>query len=161
MWNPLFWKLSSAGEIGDWGWFWKRPGKWVVNLINGKNIFVSISGRKLSPSVLSTQTSMSIERETLRKYCLGAISSIVEWVMGDGVERLKIVCSSLEEFLNAKKLRTLQGANQNSSLRSSDNDLLGSECAVLVFWLKFLKSSQTIFSNLGVAKLRDIKFVKG
>jgi len=29
-----------------------------------------------------------------------------------------------EEFLDAKKLRTLQGANQNSSLRSSDSDLL-------------------------------------
>jgi len=31
-----------------------------------------------------------------------------------------------KEFLNAKKLRTLQGANQNSSDESeSDNDLLG------------------------------------
>ncbi len=29
-----------------------------------------------------------------------------------------------KEFLNAKKLRASQGANQNSSLRSSDNDLL-------------------------------------
>jgi hypothetical protein len=42
-----------------------------------------------------------------------------------------------KEFLNAKKLRTLKGANQNSSLRSSDNDLLEKEGAVLVFWLKF------------------------
>jgi len=44
-----------------------------------------------------------------------------------------------KEFLDAKKLRTLQGANQNSSLRSSDIDLLERELAVLVFWLKFQK----------------------
>jgi len=29
-----------------------------------------------------------------------------------------------KEFLHAKKLQTLQGENQNSSLRSLDNDLL-------------------------------------
>jgi hypothetical protein len=29
------------------------------------------------------------------------------------------------EFLNAKKLQTLQGANQNFSFHSSDSDLLG------------------------------------
>jgi hypothetical protein len=57
--------------------------------------------------------------------------------MGNGLESLKIVCSSHEEFHNAKKLRTLQGANQNSSLRSSDNDLLEKEVVVLIFWLKF------------------------
>ena len=50
-----------------------------------------------------------------------------------------------EEFFDAKKLWTLSGANQNSSLRSSDDDLLMRERVVLVFWLKFLKSSQTIF----------------
>jgi len=52
-----------------------------------------------------------------------------------------------KEFLNAKKLQTLQGANQNSPrfYRGSDNDLLVREGAVFVFWLKFLKSSQTIF----------------
>jgi len=44
-----------------------------------------------------------------------------------------------EEFFDAKKLRTLPGANQNFSLRSSDNDLLGREVVVLVFWLKFQK----------------------
>jgi len=58
-------------------------------------------------------------------------------------EEEEIVCSSLEEFLNAKKLRTLQGANQNSSPRfhrgSSDSDLLGREGAVFIFWLKFPK----------------------
>jgi len=68
------------------------------------------------------------------------------------MESLKIVCSSLEEFLDAKKLRTLPGANQNSSRSlsrrfvvrgSSDNDLLGREVAVLVFWLKF----QLLFTN--------------
>jgi hypothetical protein len=51
-----------------------------------------------------------------------------------------------KEFLNAKKLQILQGANQNSPDKSgSDNDLLVREEAVFVFWLKFLKSSQTIF----------------
>lgn len=30
-----------------------------------------------------------------------------------------------EEFFEARKLRTVQGANRNSSLRSSDSDLLG------------------------------------
>jgi len=41
------------------------------------------------------------------------------------------------EFLNGKKLRSPQGANQNSSLRSSNSDLLEKEVTVLVFWLKF------------------------
>jgi len=41
-----------------------------------------------------------------------------------------------EEFLNAKKLQTLQSANQNSSLRSSDSDLLEKVPAVLVFLAK-------------------------
>ena len=64
-----------------------------------------------------------------------------------------------EKFLDAKKLRTLQGANQNSSLCSSDNDLLGSRVgatfhgrpiAVLVFWLKFLKLFANYFPNITV-----------
>jgi len=55
-----------------------------------------------------------------------------------------------EEFLDAKKLRTLQGANQNSSLRSSDSDLLERGVTVLVFWLKFLKFFADYFFNLGV-----------
>jgi len=55
-----------------------------------------------------------------------------------------MVCSSLEEFLNAKKLRTLQGANQNSPDKSGSNsDLLERENVVLVFWLKFPK----LFTN--------------
>jgi len=41
--------------------------------------------------------------------------------------RLKDNLLIAKEFLNAKKLRTLKGANQNSSLRSSDNDLLEKE----------------------------------
>ena len=49
----------------------------------------------------------------------------------------------VEKFLDAKELRTLQGANQNSSLRSSDSDLLGSKCVVIVPWLKF----QDFFAN--------------
>jgi len=51
-----------------------------------------------------------------------------------------------EEFLNAKKLRTPQGANQNSSSdesESSDSDLLERELVVLVFWLKF----EELFAN--------------
>jgi len=49
-----------------------------------------------------------------------------------------MVCSSLKEFLNAKKLRTLQGANQNSPDKSGSNsDLLERENVALVFWLKF------------------------
>ena len=49
-----------------------------------------------------------------------------------------MVCSSHEEFPNAKKLRTLQGANQNSLDKSGSNsDLLERKNIVLVFWLKF------------------------
>jgi len=42
-----------------------------------------------------------------------------------------------QEFLYGKKLRTQYGANQNSSLRSSNIDLLRRKKAVLVFCLKF------------------------
>jgi len=59
-----------------------------------------------------------------------------------------------EEFFDAKKLRTLKGANQNSSLRSSDNDLLESEWVVLVFWLKFPKFfANYLFNLLGIIDL--------
>jgi hypothetical protein len=60
-----------------------------------------------------------------------------------------------EEFLDAKKLRTLKGANQNSSLRSSNSDLLGREEVILVFWLKFPKFFSNYFSNPVVVKGKD------
>jgi len=68
-----------------------------------------------------------------------------------GVARNKDSKDSLlitEEFFGAEKLRTSQGANQNSSLRSSNSDLLETESAVLVFWLKIPKVLRKLSLNL-------------
>ena len=50
-----------------------------------------------------------------------------------------------EEFFEARKLRTVQGANRNSSLRSSDSDLLGRETVVLVLLAKIPEAVHKLF----------------
>jgi len=56
------------------------------------------------------------------------------------------------EFFGAEKLRTSQGANQNSSLRSSNNDLLERGSAVLVFWLKIPKVPRKLSLNFRILR---------
>jgi len=75
-----------------------------------------------------------------------------------GVARNKVSKDSLlitGEFFGAKKLRTSQGVNQNSSLRSSNSDLLERESAVLVFWPKIPKVLRKLSLNLRILRGKD------
>ena len=81
-------------------------------------------------------------------------------VATSGLESLSGVCFGLASQPLRFLATTLQGANQNSSLRSSDIDLFGSEYVVLIFWLKIPKTFHKLSFKWDLAKNCNARFTK-